>query len=126
MDGSDAATTPGREDLEVDPEEEEEEDEEEEEEEEDDCADEEDELDIRAHEQRALNYLVNEYLLGHAYRLTAITFSEENTTEDFDDWDSIGINTAKPPNLLRSVGREGEEGPLFFSAHLLLFPIFTY
>ena len=34
--------------------------------------------DILPLELRAINYLVNEYLLDHHYRLTAITFSEEN------------------------------------------------
>ena len=60
-----------------------------------------DDLEIRGHEQRALNYLVNEYLLRHGYKLTSITFSDENSDEDFEDWDSIGLNVAKPPNLLR-------------------------
>ena len=57
--------------------------------------------DIRGHEQRALNFLVNEYLLSHSYRLTAITFSDENSAEDFEDWESIGLDTDKPPSLLR-------------------------
>lgn len=61
---------------------------------------------IRGHEQRAINYLVNEYLLLHGYRLTAITFSDENTSAaandlDLDDWDAIGLNVAKPPSVLR-------------------------
>ncbi|XP_003741349.1 RAB11-binding protein RELCH homolog [Galendromus occidentalis] len=53
------------------------------------------------HEQRALNYLVNEYLLQHNYKLTAITFAEEddNQDQDFDDWDEVGLNISKPPNL---------------------------
>lgn len=29
---------------------------------------------IQKHEQRTLNYLVNEYLLQHNYKLTSITF----------------------------------------------------
>lgn len=43
------------------------------------------------HEQRALNFLVNEYLLQHNYKLTAITFAEEddNQDQDFDDWDEV-------------------------------------
>ena len=28
-------------------------------------------------------------------------FSDENSEEDFEDWDSIGLNVSKPPNLLR-------------------------
>ena len=44
--------------------------------------DEEDNIpEIRGHEQRTLNYLVNEYLLQHGYKLTSITFSDENCDE---------------------------------------------
>ena len=63
---------------------------------------------IKAHEQRTLNYLVNEYLLQRGYKLTSITFSDENSDQDFEDWESIGLNTSKPPNLLclfRDFGR---------------------
>ena len=28
-------------------------------------------------------------------------YSDENSEEDFEDWDSIGLNVSKPPNLLR-------------------------
>ena len=64
--------------------------------------DEEDEsLELFGHEKRVLNYLVNEYLLQHGYKMTAITFSDEITDEDFEDWDSIGLNISKPPDLGR-------------------------
>ena len=33
---------------------------------------------MKPHEKRALNFLVNEYLLHNRYKLTSITFSEEN------------------------------------------------
>ena len=33
---------------------------------------------IRPYETRALNYLVNEYLLLNDYKLTSVTFAEEN------------------------------------------------
>lgn len=36
---------------------------------------------IKPHEQRALNYLVNEYLLQNNYRLTSITFADENENQ---------------------------------------------
>lgn len=36
---------------------------------------------IRGYEQRALNFLVHEYLLTHGYRLTSITFADENTEQ---------------------------------------------
>lgn len=54
----------------------------------------------RPHERRALNFLVNEYLLRHDFKLTSVTFSEENANQDFDDWDDVGINIAKPPGLV--------------------------
>ena len=62
---------------------------------------EEESLELFGHEKRALNYLINEYLLQYGYKLTSITFSEENTDEDFEDWESIGLNVSKPPDLGR-------------------------
>ncbi|XP_024935495.1 lisH domain and HEAT repeat-containing protein KIAA1468 isoform X2 [Cephus cinctus] len=58
-------------------------------------------LPIKPHEQRALNFLINEYLLGHAYKLTSITFSDENENQDFEDWDDVGLNISRPPELLQ-------------------------
>ncbi|KAG5900415.1 hypothetical protein JTB14_029302 [Gonioctena quinquepunctata] len=54
---------------------------------------------IKPHEQRALNFLINEYLLLHGYKLTSITFADENQNQDFDDWDDVGLNISKPPEL---------------------------
>ena len=63
---------------------------------------EEENLVMKAHEKRIVNFLINEYLLQNGYKLTSITFSDENTDADyFEDWDNIGINVTKPPNLLR-------------------------
>lgn len=53
------------------------------------------------YERRALNFLINEYLLKYGYKLTSVTFSEESDGQDFDDWDDVGINISKPPNLLK-------------------------
>lgn len=61
---------------------------------------------IKPHEQRALNFLINEYLLLHGYKLTSITFSDENESQDFDDWDDVGLNVGRPGELL-SLYREG-------------------
>lgn len=36
---------------------------------------------IKPHEQRALNFLINEYLLSHNYKLTSITFADENENQ---------------------------------------------
>ena len=33
-------------------------------------------------------------------KLTAITLTEENGDQDFDDWDDVGLNISKPPSLL--------------------------
>ncbi|XP_049819532.1 RAB11-binding protein RELCH homolog isoform X2 [Aethina tumida] len=61
---------------------------------------------IKPHEQRALNFLINEYLLLHGYKLTSITFADENPNQDFDDWDDVGLNISKPPELY-NLYREG-------------------
>lgn len=61
---------------------------------------------IKPHEQRALNFLINEYLLLQGYKLTSITFADENQNQDFDDWDDVGLNISKPPELLH-LYREG-------------------
>ena len=63
-----------------------------------------DELDEKSnqmapHDKNAINFLINEYLLEHNYKMTSITFSEENETLDLEDWDVIGLNRSKPPNL---------------------------
>lgn len=36
---------------------------------------------IKPHQRRAINFLVNEYLLLHDYKLTSITFAEENENQ---------------------------------------------
>ncbi|XP_026093387.1 lisH domain and HEAT repeat-containing protein KIAA1468 homolog isoform X6 [Carassius auratus] len=56
---------------------------------------------IRPLEKRALNFLVNEYLLKNEYKLTSITFSDENDDQDFELWDDVGLNIPKPPDLLQ-------------------------
>uniref|UniRef100_A0A3P9K120 RAB11 binding and LisH domain, coiled-coil and HEAT repeat containing n=1 Tax=Oryzias latipes TaxID=8090 RepID=A0A3P9K120_ORYLA len=55
---------------------------------------------IRQLEKRALNFLVNEYLLKNGYKLSSITFSDENDDQDFELWDDVGLNIPKPPGLL--------------------------
>uniref|UniRef100_A0A8C7ZDP3 LisH domain and HEAT repeat-containing protein KIAA1468 n=1 Tax=Oryzias sinensis TaxID=183150 RepID=A0A8C7ZDP3_9TELE len=52
---------------------------------------------IRQLEKRALNFLVNEYLLKNGYKLSSITFSDENDDQDFELWDDVGLNIPKPP-----------------------------
>lgn len=36
---------------------------------------------MKAYEQRAINFLVHEYLLTQGYRLTSITFADENAEQ---------------------------------------------
>lgn len=42
----------------------------------------------------------------YGYKLTSITFADENEDQDFEDWDDVGLNIAKPSNLL-TIFREG-------------------
>ncbi|KAI5617157.1 lisH domain and HEAT repeat-containing protein KIAA1468-like isoform X5, partial [Silurus asotus] len=56
---------------------------------------------IRPLEKRALNFLVNEYLLKNEYKLSSITFSDENDDQDFELWDDVGLNIPKPADLLQ-------------------------
>ncbi|KPM06993.1 lisH domain and HEAT repeat-containing protein KIAA1468-like protein [Sarcoptes scabiei] len=56
---------------------------------------------IKQHEKRTLNFLINEYLMDNNYKLTSITFCDENTDQDFDRWDDVGLNIERPPELLR-------------------------
>ncbi|XP_070574126.1 RAB11-binding protein RELCH homolog isoform X2 [Ptychodera flava] len=55
---------------------------------------------VKPHEKRAVNFLVNEYLLLNNYKLTSITFSDEVDDQDFEDWDDVGLNIPKPPDIL--------------------------
>ena len=55
---------------------------------------------IQSLERRALNFLINEYLMSNDYKLTSITFTDECTSVDFDDWDDVGLNMPKPPALI--------------------------
>lgn len=56
---------------------------------------------IKPHEKRAINYLINEYLMANNYKLTSITFCDENTDQDFDNWEDVGLNINRPPDLLK-------------------------
>ena len=54
---------------------------------------------VMPHEKNVINFLINEYLLTQNYKMTSVTFAEENESQDLEDWDVIGLNRAKPPNL---------------------------
>uniref|UniRef100_UPI00358F7929 RAB11-binding protein RELCH homolog isoform X2 n=1 Tax=Myxine glutinosa TaxID=7769 RepID=UPI00358F7929 len=66
---------------------------------------------IQPLERCALNFLVNEYLLQNGYKLTAITFSEENGEQDVEMWDDVGLNVPKPPTLLAMYRGQGQSDP---------------
>ncbi|KAL0822429.1 hypothetical protein ABMA28_004501 [Loxostege sticticalis] len=55
---------------------------------------------LKPHEKRALNFLINEYLLLQDYKLTSITFSDENPDQEFEDWDDVGLNMPRPAGLV--------------------------
>ncbi|KAK7881308.1 hypothetical protein WMY93_029717 [Mugilogobius chulae] len=67
---------------------------------------------VRPLEKRALNFLVNEYLLKNEYKLSSITFSDENDDQDFELWDDVGLNIPKPPDLLQLYRNCGAPSPL--------------
>uniref|UniRef100_A0A8C4Q4H5 LisH domain-containing protein n=1 Tax=Eptatretus burgeri TaxID=7764 RepID=A0A8C4Q4H5_EPTBU len=67
---------------------------------------------IQPLERCALNFLVNEYLLQNGYKLTAITFSEENGEQDVEVWDDVGLNVPKPPTLLAMYRGQGQSDPM--------------
>lgn len=59
-----------------------------------------DQRSLKPHEKRALNFLINEYLLLQDYKLTSITFSDENPEQEFEDWDDVGLNMPRPAGLV--------------------------
>ncbi|CAB3238044.1 unnamed protein product [Arctia plantaginis] len=59
-----------------------------------------DQRSLKPHEKRALNFLINEYLLLQDYKLTSITFSDENPNQEFEDWDDVGLNMPRPSGLV--------------------------
>ncbi|XP_076057124.1 RAB11-binding protein RELCH homolog [Oratosquilla oratoria] len=56
---------------------------------------------LRPHEKRTLNFLINEYLVTNSYKLTAITFADENDDQDFEHWDDVGLNVPRPADLVK-------------------------
>lgn len=40
-------------------------------------------------------------MLASSYKLTSITFSDENENQDFEDWQDVGLNIPKPAELLQ-------------------------
>ncbi|KAB0360178.1 hypothetical protein FD754_004334, partial [Muntiacus muntjak] len=56
---------------------------------------------VKSLKKRALNFLVNEFFLKNNYKLTSITFSDENDDQDFELWDDVGLNIPKLPDSLQ-------------------------
>ena len=56
-------------------------------------------LALMPHDKNAINFLVNEYLLEQNFKMTSVTFSEENESQDLEDWDVVGLNRCKPPSI---------------------------
>lgn len=56
---------------------------------------------IKLLEKRAINFLINEYLLANNYKLSSITLCDEVADQDFDKWDDVGLNIDRPPDLLK-------------------------
>jgi hypothetical protein len=56
-------------------------------------------VNLMPHDKLAINFLINEFLLEQGYKVTSVTFSEENESQDLEDWDVIGLNRPKPPSL---------------------------
>lgn len=54
---------------------------------------------LMPHDKNAINFLVNEYLLEQNFKMTSVTFSEENESQDLEDWDVVGLNRSKPPSI---------------------------
>ena len=57
-------------------------------------------INLMPHDKNVINFLINEYLLEQNYKMTHITFAEENEL-DLEDWDVVGLNRSKPPNLFQ-------------------------
>ena len=65
---------------------------------------------MKEHEKRAINFLVNEYLLLSNCKLTAITLADENDgNQDLDDWDDVSLNVPRPQPLV-AIYREHMHG----------------
>ncbi|XP_062500867.1 RAB11-binding protein RELCH homolog isoform X2 [Corticium candelabrum] len=55
---------------------------------------------MKPHEKRAINFLINEFLLTNGNKLTSITFADEISDQDLENWDNVGLNTPRPPDIL--------------------------
>ena len=51
-------------------------------------------------EQRTLNYLINQYLFSNNYKLTSVTFAEENESIDLDSWNGMTPENVSLPDLI--------------------------
>lgn len=64
-------------------------------------------------ERRVLNYLVNAYLKHHAFKMTALSFADENDDQNLEDWEEItGVpkDIAPPPPSITQLYRSWRFG----------------
>ena len=67
---------------------------------------EEEDTEIRPHEKKILNFLVNDYLMRNGYKISAVTFSDECEGQNLDDWEEVGLNSDKPLRLSSILRRQ--------------------
>ena len=67
----------------------------------DDAFEEEEDVEIKPHVKKFLNFIVNDYLIRNGYKFTAVTFSDECDGQNFDDWEEVGITNERPPTLFK-------------------------
>ena len=60
---------------------------------------EEEDAEIKPHEKKILNFLVNDYLMRNGYKISAVTFSDECEGQNLDDWEEVGLLSDKPMRL---------------------------
>ena len=68
--------------------------------------DEEEDTEIKPHEKKILNFLVNDYLMRNGYKISAVTFSDECEGQNLDDWEEVGVISEKPLRLSSILRRQ--------------------
>ena len=67
---------------------------------------EEEDTEIKPHEKKILNFLVNDYLMRNGYKISAVTFSDECEGQNLDDWEEVGVISDKPLRLSSILRRQ--------------------
>lgn len=66
-------------------------------------------------ERRALDYLVNEYLLDNGHKLASLALAE-TCEQNLDSWEAVGSGRSHAPTLLRIFRNFKHQKPHLFSA----------